>query len=166
MKTGVSFYSISNDPEAIELEKVFSEEYQYDSNDLLVNVLKYGSWDNFIIFKQQSDMHPTGRSVLTWRDVNTSTDPLEGVFTYKLNPAYPNPFNPSTVIPFQMAAASDVSIRVYDVLGRNVATLVDGFMSAGNHSVQFDASGLSSGVYLIRLNTTGVQQIRSVSLIK
>jgi hypothetical protein len=63
---------------------------------------------------------------------------------------YPNPFNPSTVISYQLSAVSNVSLKVYDMLGRQVAILVDGQKDAGYHSATFDGSGLSSGVYFVR----------------
>jgi len=107
-----------------------------------------------------------GRVLLTWGDVTTSVEPVTNPVSFRLNQAYPNPFNPSTVIPFQMGAASVVKIQVFDMLGRNVATLVDDVMPAGNHTVRFDGSGLSSGVYMVRMVASGLQQTRSVTLIK
>jgi hypothetical protein len=75
--------------------------------------------------------------------------------TFQLFQNYPNPFNPETVIRYQVAGASsqnsEVSLRVYDLLGREVATLVNAPQSAGFYAVTFDASGLSSGIYLYRL---------------
>ncbi len=65
---------------------------------------------------------------------------------------YPNPFNPSTVISYQLSAVSHVAMKVYDVLGREVATLVDGKQDAGSHAVSFDGSGLPSGVYFYRID--------------
>jgi alpha-amylase len=88
----------------------------------------------------------------------------------KLHPAYPNPFNPSTVIGFtvetQDLASPHMSLAIYDILGREVAVLVDGAMPTGSHSVTFDASGLASGVYLVRLEADGMVRTRSISLIK
>lgn len=162
----MSFYTPTDEGESEELQKVFSEEYMYNSNDLLEEVLKSGSWDDFAAFKQQ-DNHATGRAVLTWGDVITSIDdPAEQPLSFSLNAAYPNPFNPSTVIPFQMASASAVKIEVFDMLGRHVTTLVDEFIQAGNHTIRFDGSGLSSGVYMIRMDAPGLQQTRSVTLLK
>ena len=65
---------------------------------------------------------------------------------------YPNPFNPSTVINYELPYSANVSVRVYDITGKEVASLFNGYQTAGTHSVQFNASNLSSGVYFYRLN--------------
>ena len=77
--------------------------------------------------------------------------------------AWPNPFNPETVIGFQLSVFSDIKITVHDMLGREVAVLVDGKKEPGDHSVTFDASGLASGVYLVRM-TDSNGQVRSLKL--
>lgn len=87
----------------------------------------------------------------------------------KLRQNFPNPFNPTTVIQFEIPAihASDaVVLTVYDVLGRSVATLVDGTFSAGVHSVNFDASQIGSGIYVYRLEVGGIQITRTMTLVK
>ncbi|MEM8601185.1 MAG: T9SS type A sorting domain-containing protein [Bacteroidota bacterium] len=76
--------------------------------------------------------------------------------------AYPNPFAVSTTIRYGLAQASDVSLAVYDVTGRQVATLVRGVQEAGWNEVAFDARGLASGVYLVRLVADGVAQTRRI----
>jgi hypothetical protein len=89
---------------------------------------------------------------------------------FELHPNYPNPFNPSTVVGFQVGtqdlASVQVKLSVFDILGREVATLVDGPMPAGSHSVTFDATGLASGIYLVRLEAGGMVRTRSMALIK
>ncbi len=80
--------------------------------------------------------------------------------------AFPNPFARSTEIAFALDRASDVSLVVYDVRGREVATLADGTMEAGRHSVAFDASRLPSGVYVYRLVSGGQVQTGRVTLVK
>jgi hypothetical protein len=71
---------------------------------------------------------------------------------FSLNQNYPNPFNPSTTITYELSARSRVVLEVYDVLGRKAATLADEEQPAGKHAVQFNAKGLSSGVYFYRIN--------------
>ncbi len=81
---------------------------------------------------------------------------------------YPNPFNPRTVIGFRVGTQDLASLRltVHDLLGREVAVLVNGVMPAGTHSVSFDASRLSSGVYLYRLESAGEVLTRKMVLLK
>jgi hypothetical protein len=72
---------------------------------------------------------------------------------------YPNPFNPSTVIAYDIAAAGHVELRVYDLLGREVGVLVNGVQGAGRHAVIFDAGGLASGIYFTRLTVGGLERV-------
>ncbi len=85
---------------------------------------------------------------------------------YALDPAYPNPFNPSTNLTYKMSEPGHVTIRVYDALGRTVATLYSGVQAAGEHRVTFDAAGLPSGLYVVRMEAEGFQQARLATLIK
>jgi hypothetical protein len=102
-----------------------------------------------------------------------STGKLTGVATtpalpqeFQLQQNYPNPFNPSTSITFALPHAANVTLKVFDVLGREVAMLVNGYMTAGAHEVRFDASHLSSGVYLYTLTTGDFTQTKKMSLVK
>jgi hypothetical protein len=81
-------------------------------------------------------------------------------------PNYPNPFNPSTSIPVELATSGNVTVEVMDLLGRRVAVLADGFKSAGRHVLQFDAGGLSSGMYIVRLRSDAGVASRKVMLVK
>ncbi|MBU1651730.1 T9SS type A sorting domain-containing protein, partial [bacterium] len=71
---------------------------------------------------------------------------------FALHPAYPNPFNPSTTIRFDLPEALKVSLKVYNLRGQVVATVIDGFRDAGYHEVSFNAENLSSGIYFFRLD--------------
>lgn len=71
---------------------------------------------------------------------------------FELSQNFPNPFNPTTMINFALPVKSDVTLSVYNSLRQKVATLINGNLSAGNHSVNFDASNLSSGIYIYLLN--------------
>ncbi len=86
--------------------------------------------------------------------------------SFTLNQNYPNPFNPTTQIQYAVPKGQEVSLKVYDVLGREVATLVDGFREAGRHTATFDAAHLSNGVYLYRLESAGQTKTRKMMLMK
>jgi predicted GH43/DUF377 family glycosyl hydrolase len=90
----------------------------------------------------------------------------EGPATFFLSQNYPNPFNPSTTIAFELPKTSFVSLIVYNTLGIKVATLVNGDKPAGIHTVQFNGSGLASGVYLYRLQAGQFVQTKKLVLVK
>jgi hypothetical protein len=86
--------------------------------------------------------------------------------SYKLEQNYPNPFNPTTTINYSVAKAGFVKIKVYDVLGREAATLINENKPAGNYTVQFNASKLVSGVYFYRIETDNFVQTKKMILMK
>jgi hypothetical protein len=95
---------------------------------------------------------------------NVDTDNLTNGFLLEQN--YPNPFNPSTTIPFQLAETNDVTLRVYNMLGQEVATLVDGFLPAGRHEARWSAGDLPSGMYIYRLTHGRHVQSKTLTLVK
>ncbi len=96
--------------------------------------------------------------------VRQTSPAAPGRFTLSQN--YPNPFNPSTVIPFTIPATGRVSLRVYDLLGREVATLLDGDVGPGSYEATFDASGLPSGVYIYRIVSGTFTNMKKLNVIK
>ena len=98
--------------------------------------------------------------------IRIGPDPSEIPQLIELNQNYPNPFNAGTIINYRLPRSSFVTLEVFDLLGRRVATLADGFREAGSYDVPFDAAGLSSGVYVYRLTTTGGVFSRKMVLIK
>jgi hypothetical protein len=88
------------------------------------------------------------------------------VTEYSLAQNYPNPFNPSTSIAFSLEEAGLVNITVYDVTGRLVATLVNGVHEAGSHSVEFNAAGLPSGIYMYRMVAGDFSAVQKMVLMK
>ena len=88
--------------------------------------------------------------------------------TFVLSQNYPNPFNPSTVINYQTPSTGNVLLKVYDITGRNVATLVDKIQQAGNHSEIFDAHkyGLSSGIYFYELRAGKTAAVKKMMILK
>jgi subtilisin family serine protease len=85
---------------------------------------------------------------------------------YGLSQNHPNPFNPTTAISYQLPASSYVSLKVYDVAGRMVANLMNGWQEAGNHQVTFDGSRLSSGLYFVKMQAGSFNAVRKMMLVK
>ena len=85
---------------------------------------------------------------------------------FALSQNYPNPFNPTTTIKFQLPVNSKVSLKVYDILGSEVATLVDEVKEAGYYELSFNANGLASGTYFFRINADNFVQTKKMILIK
>jgi len=86
--------------------------------------------------------------------------------SYRLSQNYPNPFNPSTKIDFSVPLSGNVTIKLYDILGRETATILDNEMKAGSYTVDFDASKLSSGAYFYRMSSGSFVKTMKMLLIK
>jgi hypothetical protein len=85
---------------------------------------------------------------------------------FELNQNYPNPFNPNTSIKFSLPFAGNVKLSVYNLLGQEIQTLINGFKDAGIHTVNFEAKNLNSGIYLYKLEANGLTQTRKMTLLK
>ncbi len=85
---------------------------------------------------------------------------------FDLHQNFPNPFNPSTTIDFDVPVVSNVSLRIFDLLGRQVAVVADGMYQPGRHEIVWNAEGLSSGVYIYRMQAAGFVQNRKLILLK
>ena len=138
--------------------------------------------DSLVIFKQHIGL--AGRSVLevgysstgligaridgqVWGDLTSIEKHEERAVDFQLLQNYPNPFNPTTIIDFSMQESTMVTMRIYDVRGRLVATILDRKMDKGNHSVVFDATNYPGGIYFCHLQTTaGQKSVRKMLLIK
>jgi hypothetical protein len=126
--------------------------YSYQDNDLENGMYYYRL--------KQIDFDGTfSFSDVIQADVNTKLD-----FTLYQN--YPNPFNPSTTIKYQIPNSSKVLLKVYNILGKEIATLVNETKEAGTHSVNFDASSLASGVYIYKISSNESVQTKRMILVK
>ena len=88
------------------------------------------------------------------------------LFSYKLLQNYPNPFNPSTSIEFSIKNDAFVSLKVYDLLGRKVATIVNEFLNSGTYKIHFDGSNLESGIYFYEISAGDFRDMKKFILIK
>ena len=85
---------------------------------------------------------------------------------YTLNPVYPNPFNPVTTVSYELPNDTDINLSVFDIEGKKLTTLTQGIQSAGSYSVEWNAMGLSSGVYFVKLNAGEFSQTQKLMLVK
>ncbi len=98
---------------------------------------------------------------------NTGTELNSGPSDdYRLYQNFPNPFNPATIINYKLNVQGFVSLKIYNLVGQEVANLVNEFQEAGVYSKQFDASNLSAGVYLYKLQVNGFTSVKRMTLIK
>lgn len=112
-----------------------------------------------------SDLQLIARSTVDFANANSNEDELLPN-EFSLDQNYPNPFNPSTTIRYSLETASGVTLEVFDILGRKVATLVNEAQTAGVYNINFDASRLSSGTYIYRIEAGDFTSIRKMMLIK
>ena len=127
-----------------------------------------GSMDEFRFYKRSLD---PAEIAATWNldlGLVTSVTPVVANVPdkYSLSQNYPNPFNPVTKINFAIPKSGFVTLKVYDVLGREVSTLVNEIKNAGTYKVDFNASNLSSGMYFYKVSVNGFTDVKKMMLIK
>jgi hypothetical protein len=96
----------------------------------------------------------------------TGVEDLYSILSYKLEQNYPNPFNPTTTIKFDIAEQSDVSLKIYDILGEEVATLKNEILTSGRYTVEWDASKYASGVYFYKIKAGNFTEAKKMLLLK
>jgi hypothetical protein len=125
---------------------------------------------NFSLAVSGSTYNSTGyRIIISWILANTTDVPTDGstiVKGYSLSQNYPNPFNPSTTISFSVPSKSFVSLKVFDIMGREAATIVSEELSAGTFTRQWNASNMSSGIYFYRLRAGRYLETKKLILLK
>jgi len=119
----------------------------------------------------ESDNPPSSGIVsgtISWSENNvTSVEKLDAIPNqFILQQNYPNPFNPTTTLKYSIPKQSHVNLKVYNLLGKEVATLVNNLQSAGVYKYSFDASNLSSGIYFVSLQAGDFLQVRKMTLLK
>jgi hypothetical protein len=98
--------------------------------------------------------------------INGVEPPIISPNSFTLEQNYPNPFNPTTTISFSLPSKSFVSLKVFDVIGREVAIIVSEELSAGNYSRQWNATNLSSGIYFYRLQSGSYIETKKLVLLR
>jgi len=130
-------------------------------------------WDadslNIVVFVQSVASKTVYQSAsISYDELNVTDVQNEGSVPseFKLEQNYPNPFNPLTNIKFRMADFGFVSLKIYNVLGSEVATLVNEEKPAGSYEIEFDASSLSSGIYFYKLNAVEYSETKKMILLR
>jgi len=114
--------------------------------------------------------HPTGYAGLIFFNedsvvVTSVNDNIFEINSYKLYQNYPNPFNPHTVISFQIPVAGKVTIKLFDILGREIETIIDEERTAGIHSINFNGNYLASGIYFYSISANDFHQTKKMVLL-
>ncbi len=142
---------------------ISSGQYNYPTNAKL-RFMCDASGNRDDVYLDEIEFRGSATGGASWLDLAKTNSMIPKEFTLSQN--YPNPFNPTTAISFDLAEGSQVRLEVYNPTGQKVATLVNGWMEAGSHTVNFDGSGFSSGVYLCRLQAGKVVALRKMILLK
>ncbi len=136
------------------LNPTYTIKYKIKANDINGNSSSYSA-----------DVSVTGFTHNLWKN-NIVLDKQEIENEYALFVNYPNPFNPSTTIEFQVPVSSFTSLIVYNVLGEQIKELVNDFLGKGKYSVHFNASDLPSGIYLYKLKAGTFTNVKKMLLTK
>ncbi|NWG28357.1 MAG: T9SS type A sorting domain-containing protein [Ignavibacteriaceae bacterium] len=117
-----------------------------------------------IEFQRYSPNAPGGSG--SWVNKSTESGGNNISYVYTLSQNYPNPFNPTTTISYAIKTAGEVTLKVYDMLGIEIASLVNEIKEAGNYSVEFNAATLPSGIYVYRLTSGNFVDTKKLILLK
>ncbi len=110
-----------------------------------------------------NNVNANGTSWIQWK---LGADGNENILSFDLSQNYPNPFNPTTQINYQLPKESFVNIKVYNMLGKEVANLVNSYKTAGNYSIEFNASKLSTGTYIYKIIAGNFTDVKKMLLLK
>lgn len=132
---------------------------------------EFAGWTGTVVSEDATIvLRPTGTTLLVPvfvpTETGTETTRDEPGDSFALIGAYPNPFNPSTVIRYRLSENGPTRLAIHDLLGREVAVLADGWLPAGEHATRFEAAGLASGVYLVRLVAGGEIHTHRITLLR
>ncbi|MBO6523954.1 MAG: T9SS type A sorting domain-containing protein [Balneolaceae bacterium] len=184
-----ALYALSNVVKRITLthedtDVVIIGNFKVTSSNVSVDYTKTGTWYDYFTgeevevsdVEEKVFLNPGEFKIFTTKEFETPEEGIsvsnEGNYqedqptSFKLYQNYPNPFNPATNITFDIARSGQITLEVYDIVGRKVAELVNEVKPAGTHTITFDASSLSSGMYLVRLRAGQIIQTQKMTLLK
>lgn len=150
------------------LDKAHTDPAFFGTNPFVLPVMKNGnhtvylSANSYIEFPIVNNAANRPELLFVDEDRTGTENPVK----FELQQNYPNPFNPSTMINYSVANAEMVELKVYDILGKEVKTLVNQIQNPGSYSITFNAAGLSSGVYFYKLKAGSFTEIKKMTLVK
>ena len=163
-------WDMSNLPEGINValqNNVTGYMVNLDGSAMNLTLLSKGGFElNGDLMETYPEVGESQFTLIITTDFASSDDELTTANNFKLHSAYPNPFNPSTKIRFDLTEVDMVSMDIFDISGRQVATLINEIMIPGSHEVNWNPGELSSGVYLIKLNAGENSMNQKVTYIK
>ncbi len=170
---GATVYAIDNNNEIAGFA-ITNSKGRYIMDDVLPGVytITADKVDYYVVNTNTADVN-AGNNFSATADlsinpgvVNDVKSEVSEITSYELYQNFPNPFNPSTTIKYALLKNGEVSLKVYNILGKEVSTLVNRYQNAGVYSVTFDASALSSGVYFYTLEANGITMTKKLTLLK
>ena len=173
----------NNSNQQIEINSVYNREPAFTIKTILpITIPPFGSENITVKFKPDLEKEYLDDLHLRWdtegqriaqvvsltgsADPNSSFKSENNIRDYYLSQNYPNPFNPSTTIQYSIPESGNVQLKIYNLLGEEVATLVNDFKNAGSYQVRFNASDLSSGIYYYRIESEKFIQVKKMVLIR
>lgn len=142
-----------------------SSEYSFTLRNSQQNTADGRTPDTDFLNKSTND-ESGARFVLSVQPKGETVESADLPESVKLNPNYPNPFNPATTIPYELTEDAEVKLTVWNMIGQKVATLVDGLVEAGSHEETWNASNMPSGIYIARFEVGSKVFTRKMTLIK
>jgi hypothetical protein len=131
-------------------------------NDSIVGNLAIHSNELFVISSSGTIWHRPISEITSVEEEQVDEMPTE----FLLSQNYPNPFNPNTVIGYQLPISGDVTLKIFDILGNEIAILINDYKLAGKYEIEFNAASLPSGVYFYRIQADSFVELKKMILIK
>jgi hypothetical protein len=154
-----------------QMSGIIEEYYETETDEWFVEIEEFFTYEGTSILEVEINVvsdegsFPYLRNLFTYGQ-STNTEVELSPASISLHQNYPNPFNPATIISYKLDVNSTVKLSVYDVLGRELAVLVNGRQGAGNYEIRFDGASFPTGMYFYRLETADKALTRSMMLIK
>ena len=171
----ISYFDIQKHDSKTVLFKIISKDKNVKASDYIEqglddnnqSVCKYNYEDDpeidGVYYYRIRAFNAGGKLLFTSNEIKIG---VNGLRDFSLEQNQPNPFNPTTTIKYKLTSSGHVSLKIYDLIGKEVTTLVNEVKNVGTYSVEFDASAYSSGIYFYKVETNGFTSVKKMMLVK